>query len=172
MTIPEDGERMLPKYAILFPELSFYFPELHFNFPEFNGIVLLFSRRSFLFLKNARIYQNFSLVFPNCLLFIYCLRLFLHECLISSWLYLSLVLIRAAQGDNTCFVLVSFTLGTLYWPTCVLDNLKTSTSSMIFQPFHSKFTLHYSLQNAVVLPQTPSGIAHCLWQYENKVPVT
>ena len=139
MTIPEDGERMLPKYAILFPELSFYFPELHFNFPEFNGIVLLFSRRSFLFLKNARIYQNFSLVFPNCLLFIYCLRLFLHECLISSWLYLSLVLIRAAQRDNTCFVLVSFTLGTLYWPTYVF--------LITLKPLHRVWFFSHFIQN-------------------------
>ena len=58
-------------------------------------------------------YWNRPLVFQRCLLFIYCARLFPR--MLFSWLYLLLVLLRAAQGDNICFP-VLLSLKTIYLP--------------------------------------------------------
>ena len=65
---------LLPKNASLFPEITFYFPELPFHFPE---VPFCFDKCLFISQKCLNVFQNSPLALQKCLLFIYCVHLFL-----------------------------------------------------------------------------------------------
>ena len=65
---------LLPKNASLFPEITFYFPELPFHFPE---VPFCFHKCLFISQKCPNVFHNSPWVLQKCLLFIYCVHLFL-----------------------------------------------------------------------------------------------
>ena len=65
---------LLPKNASLFPEITFYFPELPFHFPE---VPFCFHKYLFISQKCPNVFHNSPWVLQKCLIFIYCVHLFL-----------------------------------------------------------------------------------------------
>ena len=127
---------------------------------SFSRIALLFPRSVLLFLKSALLFprsayfSKMSYCFPElpfsfhkCLLFIYCALVFPGILFSPADGTFSLSSSELLRDISLAFVL--FPLGALYWQTCLLDNLKTSSWSMIFYTFYSNFSLHVSLENAV-----------------------
>lgn len=60
------------------------------------------------------VFRNYPFVSRKCLFYLLCACLF-PRMYFNCWLYL--VLLRAGQRDNIHLALVSFPIGTLYWPT-------------------------------------------------------
>ena len=119
-------------YALIFEECMFIsekypiiFHNNHFKF-----------RSAFLFLRNVLLIFRIALL--NWFLFIYCRDLF-QWIFLCSWLHLLLVLLRAAQIDKMCLALVSFPLGTLYWPTYAF--------LVILKPLHEVWFFMHFIQN-------------------------
>ena len=113
--------------VFLLPKIFFYSHNCHFIFQDcpfiFQKCPFIFQKCPFvswncpfvfqkclLFLKKCTIvFQNCPLDFQKCFIFVYCARLF-PIILFTSRLTLLLVLLRAAQRDNICLVLVLFPL--------------------------------------------------------------
>ena len=116
---------LLPELLFHFPEWLFYFRKLLFYFSEVSCCFLELSfcflglpfcpKSAFLFLKNILLFSRIAFSFPEVPSF-YCVGLF-PKMFFSSWLYLHLILLRAAQRDNICLSLVLFSHGTIYWPS-------------------------------------------------------
>ena len=127
----------------------------------FLGIALLFSRIAhFIFLKGffvswkclfisqkyPIVFQNCPLDFQNCPLLIYCARLF------PKMLFFLPIVPSPLPGEMVFVLLFLFLLGNLYTNLSgFVDNCKTSARNMIFYVFHTNFSLHDSLENAVFL---------------------
>ena len=86
--IPRTG-LLFSKIALLFSRSDLFFPRSVFLFP---GIVLLFS--------------IIALYFSRCTFFLFTVCSFFPEYLFSSWLYLLLILLSAAQRVNIYLVLL------------------------------------------------------------------
>ena len=143
--------------SLLFSRSVLLFCRIILLFP---GIALLFSRIShFIFLKGfvvswkclfisqkyPIVFQNCPLDFQNCPLLIYSARLF------PKMLFF-LPILPSLPGEMVFVLLFLFLLGNLYTNLSgFVDNCKTSARNMIFYVFHTNFSLHDSLENAVFL---------------------
>ena len=139
---------LLQELPLFFSRSALMFPGIVFLF---SISALLFSRSVFVFLKTCFIlFQNRSLVFQKSVLYIYC------ECLFPRMVFFQLIVPSPCPAQSCsdrwylpccCFVSTWKSLLTNLW--CLLDNLNSSTWSMIFCVFHLNFSFHDSLENTI-----------------------